>query len=378
MGSAHRGAILLTRCPGCGTTFRLRPEQLGQAQGRVRCGKCSFAFSAVEHRIDTESADEPFPPPAVEETNSLPPLPASAVQFSALGQRKRFVAQPGPATGEFAESGDVDSSSSNGLDGAALAPATDDKPRSDTNSESVAESPPEPAFERNAVADSDATVQVPDLEQPAAADLLESSATSGQAPQAAAPGIDDAEALAESTDHAEGNEAVAEPEFASDYLAGAAAPRNWPWVTGTLLLGAALFVQVAYAYRTELAKNYPAWRPALETACDRLGCTVELPRDAERVSIESSDLNPESDKKRLQLVATLKNRATYPQSYPHLELTLTDVRDQPLVRRVFAPGEYLEKGASASFGPNAEVAVKLMLEIDDVSASGYRVYLFYP
>ncbi|MBK7238495.1 MAG: zinc-ribbon domain-containing protein [Sterolibacteriaceae bacterium] len=35
---------MLTRCPSCGTTFRLRPEQLGQAEGRVLCGKCNFAF----------------------------------------------------------------------------------------------------------------------------------------------------------------------------------------------------------------------------------------------------------------------------------------------------------------------------------------------
>ena len=127
-----------------------------------------------------------------------------------------------------------------------------------------------------------------------------------------------------------------------------------------------------------MARTYPGWRPALESACGRLGCTVELPRDAEQVSIESSELNPESDKKHLQLAATLKNRAAYPQSYPHLELTLTDVRDQPLVRRVFAPGDYLAKDAPPSFSPNTELAVKLMLEIDEVNASGYRVYLFYP
>ena len=259
-----------------------------------------------------------------------------------------------------------------------LLPATADKPRSDTGTELTVESPTEPSVGQNAVADGAAATQAPDLVQPTAVDLVDSNAPSVPAPQAAAPGIDDAEAPAESADDAEGDEAETEPEVASDYLAGAAPPRRWPWVAGTLFLGAALLVQVAYAYRTELAKNYPAWRPALEAACDRMGCKVDLPRDAERVSIESSDLNPESDKKRLQLVAMLKNRATYPQSYPHLELTLTDVRDQPLVRRVFAPGEYLEKGAAGSFGPNAEVAVKLLLEIDDVTASGYRVYLFYP
>ena len=164
----------------------------------------------------------------------------------------------------------------------------------------------------------------------------------------------------------------------ADYLAEAAPARRWPWLVSVLLLAAALLLQLGYAYRTELAKHYPDLRPAMEAACERLGCSVELPREADRISIESSDLNPESDKSRLQLAATLKNRAPYAQSYPHLELTLTDVRNQPLVRRVFAPADYLAKNAPPGFGPNAEVAVKLMLEIDEVNASGYRVYLFYP
>ncbi|MFT4171259.1 MAG: DUF3426 domain-containing protein [Rhodocyclaceae bacterium] len=39
--------MLTTRCPSCGTTFRVRPEQLTARNGRVRCGKCHTAFSAL-------------------------------------------------------------------------------------------------------------------------------------------------------------------------------------------------------------------------------------------------------------------------------------------------------------------------------------------
>lgn len=391
---------MLTRCPSCGTTFRLQPEQLAQAEGRVLCGKCNAAFSAIEHRIDAESTDAPFMAPMPAETDSPPPLPASTAHFRSLGQRKRFVAQAEPTSGESAGSGEARAS---GLDGpddltppagpqdgpaatAAPNPAliaespTEPPPESPTEPfpelpiEPLPERPPVAPIEPDAIPDSGATPQTAEPAPAAGTDGAALEVARDEAAQDAVPEIEIEREPAGLDDRPERDEEAQ----VSDYLAGAAPARSWPWALGTALLGAALLVQLGFAYRTELAKNRPAWRPALEAACERLGCTVELPRDAERVSIESSDLNPESDKKHLQLAATLKNRADYPQSYPHLELTLTDVRNQPLVRRVFAPGEYLAKDAPPSFGPNAELAIKLMLEIDEVNASGYRVYLFYP
>lgn len=386
---------MLTRCPSCATTFRLQPEQLAQAEGRVLCGRCNAAFSAIEHRIDGELSDTPFMAPMPAETDSPLPLPVSAAHFRTLGQRKRFVAQAEQSNGESAGSGEVDANGvdapddlipsadtpvgtpaeAGALNGPFIAePAAESptKPFGGSLIEPFPERPTEPPVVPDAIPESGATLQTPEPAPAAGTDAAVLQATRDEAAQDAVPEIE--QEPAGSADRPETGE-VAE---VSDYLAGAATARNWPWALGTALLGAALLVQLGFAYRTELAKNRPAWRPALEAACEWLGCTVDLPRDAERVSIEASDLNPESDKKHLQLAATLKNRADYPQSYPHLELTLTDVRNQPLVRRVFAPGDYLAKNAPPIFGPEAEVTVKLMLEIDEVNASGYRVYLFYP
>ena len=108
---------------------------------------------------------------------------------------------------------------------------------------------------------------------------------------------------------------------------------------------------------------------------------IPLPRKTDLVSIEASDLHPEPQQKNLLvLAATLKNRAPFVQEYPHLEVTLTDTRDQPMVRRVFAPAEYLAEGANvrAGFAANGDLAVNLWLDTGNVGASGYRLYLFYP
>lgn len=385
---------MLTRCPNCATTFRLRPEQLGQAEGRVRCGKCNFAFSAVEQRIDADPDEQPLAPPASAETNGFPPLPPASPHFSAAGQRKRFVAQPGPE--EEAEpkpvgddptpTGDADTRGAAELELPAppveAPPAAAAAGESLPDSEAPAEPQPEPPFQPDAASDTGAATQPPERTPAAPAEADQSAADYKPLPQAAAPRDalpdDIADALAESTDDDHGDDLPTATVVGADYLAEAAPARRWPWVLSVLLLAAALLLQLGYAYRTELAKYYPDLRPAMEASCERLGCSVELPREADRISIESSDLNPESDKSRLQLAATLKNRAPYAQSYPHLELTLTDVRDQPLIRRVFTPAEYLAKDAPASFAPEAEAPVRLMLEVADTNASGYRLYLFYP
>ncbi len=156
---------------------------------------------------------------------------------------------------------------------------------------------------------------------------------------------------------------------------------TYAWAAAGVLALALLLAQAVYVFRAELALSQPDWRPQLEELCSQLGCDIPLPRKTDLVSIEASDLHPDSQQKNLLvLAATLKNRATFVQEYPHLEVTLTDTRDQPMLRRVFAPAEYLAEGANvrAGFAANGDLAVNLWLDTGNVGASGYRLYLFYP
>ncbi|MEE2729689.1 MAG: DUF3426 domain-containing protein [Pseudomonadota bacterium] len=49
---------LLTKCPHCGTTFRLTQAQLDIAGGAVRCGACYQVFHAAEHIVKTSVVEE--------------------------------------------------------------------------------------------------------------------------------------------------------------------------------------------------------------------------------------------------------------------------------------------------------------------------------
>lgn len=156
-------------------------------------------------------------------------------------------------------------------------------------------------------------------------------------------------------------------------------PPRWPWVIGSLLAAGVLAVQGLLHFRTELAVLAPEIRPALTMLGDAFGLDIGQPRRIELIGIETSDLSPDKDQPgRLQLTATLRNRAPFAQAWPHLELTLTDARDRPVLRRALAPAEYLPPAPAKGFPARGEQAVQLVIELTDTTAAGYRLYLFYP
>ncbi len=157
--------------------------------------------------------------------------------------------------------------------------------------------------------------------------------------------------------------------------------RRWPWLAGALLLLLLLLAQAAYQYRSAIVLLVPETKPYAAALCASLGCDLPLPRRVELISIDASDLQADTTNPSVMvLTATLKNRAIFNQQHPSLELTLTDAQDQPVVRRVLAPADYLGKAANAQagFGANAEIAIKVFIEGSQVKATGYRLYLFYP
>lgn len=168
----------------------------------------------------------------------------------------------------------------------------------------------------------------------------------------------------------------------ADEIPGTPPPkRRRVGVLVALLLALTLLAQATYFFRIELAAHLPGLKPLLTQYCALLACTVELPQKAELMSIESSEL--ESDRVQSNLItlhALLRNRATFTQSYPSLELTLTDLQDHAIARRVFHPADYLQAGNEVpkGFAANRELEIALRMDTTDLKPSGYRLFLFYP
>jgi predicted Zn finger-like uncharacterized protein len=80
-----------TRCPACGTAFRIYPHHLAARDGQVRCGKCATIFDA---RSALETQDEPIEVPAA----PMPPpiaTPSHAPERAeALAQIEAVASQP--------------------------------------------------------------------------------------------------------------------------------------------------------------------------------------------------------------------------------------------------------------------------------------------
>jgi predicted Zn finger-like uncharacterized protein len=146
-----------------------------------------------------------------------------------------------------------------------------------------------------------------------------------------------------------------------------------------LLLLGAFALQVVAHDRDRIAATNPSARGALLVLCDWLGCKVQSVRQIESVVIDSSSfVKVRADVYRLNF--TLKSTAAISLAVPALELTLTDLQDQAVVRRVLLASE-LGAGIEV-LGAGAELTAVLPVAVKPGGAneriSGYRLLAFYP
>lgn len=314
-----------TRCPRCQTIFRITPEQLQARGGKVRCGHCQAVFNALERLVE-----EP-PAPAVP--------PATKINIPEAQAPK-----PPPA----------------------VEPAPQPEPLPEPQPE------PEPEFEPEAAQEAAAADHASAVEPPPEEIPEETPEETTQAAREA--GLVAARELAETPGYNRWSAGALAPSPTAG-LEAEHRPARWPFILASVLLAAGLALQLAYHFRTELVLRLPG----LEAAFTALDIAIPLPRQVDLVSIEASDLQSDSARGLLVLQATLKNRASYAQAWPALELTLTDARDVVVARRVLEASDYLPSTAdSRAFAANSETSLRLWIESKDVAAAGYRLYVFYP
>lgn len=347
-----------TRCPDCGTIFRVTSEQLRRKAGKVRCGHCQSVFNAFDQWQSDSDEPEDQPSPAEVENSSVEhPQTDSASAVESL----TVEAEP-----DF--SGEVDAS-------------TEDQV------EEIIEVLPLEMIE-------DDVAEVPnDLATPMEAEPVSEPVTEVHAPHEEIAPDEHFETPEESTQAAREAGLVAARELndttaynrwaagtlASDGLGGfggePAKRAVWPFVLVSMLLTVALLGQLLFYFRSEIVLRMPSSAALYQL----VSVDIPLPRNPALVSIETSDLQSDNARGLFVLQATLKNRADYPQAWPALELSLTDTNDSVVSRRVMYAAEYLPPGtASDAFPANGEVAVRLWIEAKEIGASGYRLYIFYP
>ncbi|QEZ47788.1 DUF3426 domain-containing protein [Cupriavidus oxalaticus] len=190
-------------------------------------------------------------------------------------------------------------------------------------------------------------------------------------------------------------EPPAGPVFAPDFLrhtrerereraparSRAPAPRTlWYVAAAVLALGAA--VQAVYLARSPLAGQFPMLRPALEAACAPFGCDVPPWRDIDALRIETSQLQRlDEGGDAYMLAVTLRNLGRASTALPAIELVMTDLQDQLLLRRVLQPADYLDPSQKAFATEGLRAGMELPVRVrfrTQQAPSNYRVLIFYP
>ncbi|NPC56111.1 DUF3426 domain-containing protein [Caenimonas soli] len=313
---------LITRCPACGTMFKVVPDQLRISEGWVRCGHCADVFDAAAHLQpdDQEVA-------ATESSPSLQPtVPASLA---------------GP------ESEDFPPSVHSEIDESLLSEAPDSTQLYE-EAQALRETPLDQPFELRRQDPGDAVPQPP---------------VSVRAQLEPEPELHELSFVRQAR----------REEFWQRRGVRATA------LVALTILGAMLALQVVLHDRDRLAASDPGLRPLLARLCQPLNCSVRSPRQIDSLAIDSSAFTKlAGDSYRLSV--TLKNQASTEVAMPALELTLTDAQDQAVVRRVLMPTELGTHPGVIAAGSEWSGAVVLTVAANGAGAriAGYRLLAFYP
>lgn len=316
---------MYTSCPTCHTVFRMHPDQLGVANGLVRCGVCDQSFLALGRLYERLDDVPRVTPPAdvvPDETEALAPPLSSALSPT----------EPAPV-----------------------------EPSAPPSRPAVPSTAPEPlsAEEPGPVTEPLARDETPPAEV---------TVTAG--PQRSEPVVPQGPALEEGAEEPELHVFADDmpPILKADLEAEAQRRPAGVVVLGTLaalILMAGLGVQYVYYQRAALADN-PSVRPWLVRLCSVVGCELPLPRDPQRIELLSRDVHSDPDAdKALLISATFVNRAPFRQAYPLLGVRFSNVAGTLIAARYFTPSEYLPPGSSADTGIASGATVHVTLAVSD-------------
>ena len=336
---------LIARCPACQTWYKVVPDQLRISDGWVRCGTCGEIFDVSRQLIEADSELPADPAPTDAQELPLQPLTAKPAM-----EEDASTSLSEPATVELLPSyGDE----------APVVPAPTEVFQPDV----------QPDARPDVSWDSAALLIKPSVESEA-----EAVPEGGYEPK---PGVAEAVAVAVVP--------VPVAETVSFMRAPAVSPdthrlgKRLLWGVLSILLLFGILLQGMYRERDQLAALKPEIKPALQAFCKVFGCRISPLQRIEALVLDSATFH-QVDPETFQLHLVVKNKTQLALALPAVELTLTDLADQPVMRRVLTPAEL---GATAQMIAatdewSATANLRVKADTAQARALGYRLLLFYP
>jgi len=360
---------LATKCPQCGSLFRVVADQLKLRGGLVRCGQCRTVFDAIGSLTYVDEGT--LTPTGAVSAGSATSGPATtAVSAPTRGRTPRDTRTSkalGPTTTLRIAPGLAPVATISSLPPLALSPAA-----------SSSEPPARSKRRKDRIEDlALSEAGVPTLLAPGA---TRPRADTEQAPSAEGIEVIEMPAIAEPSAEPAATE---EPAF---IRASRRAPRRGfsiVFSVGVMLLVLIAAAQLAVIFRADLLARVPASRPVLAQLCEAFGCTLGWSTQPDQLAVIGSELQALPGVDVLELTATVRNRASFTQALPALEVTLTDTRNQPIARKVFTPADYLAAAGEPrtridqGLAAGADFTIRVFFEARGVQAAGFLVYPFF-
>jgi predicted Zn finger-like uncharacterized protein len=312
---------MLTTCTECGTRFRLSGEQLRQADGQVRCGRCGKVFDAFIHLHGDDGT--PWSVPTDDETDAktAQPLPR----------------EPAPSEEPVGEADDLlgDTDDLPAAAAGRIEPRMDDLFADLDTGNELPETLPELEHQRD-VSD-ELAQELGDLEP----------------------------------------ERLPDTELPPHDHLVAPRPRRRHrllWGAGCILLALLLVAQLVNVNRQALSRNLVIG-PSLRALYTLLGHPLAAPQALDAWQISNTNVTSDPDAAiALSITGSLANTADFSQTWPLLRVELTDRYGDVLRVRDFQPSQYLP-AAQVSSLPAPGSAAHFRIDVVDPGpdAVGFQV-----
>lgn len=364
---------MLTQCPHCLTLFRIGPEQLKVAAGKVRCSRCNQVFNALQ-RLEEHPA--PFLQSERTDGEDFWQDDDGGLSDTDSGSSAWQAGSTADDDGQFTRADAYPEDEE---------PGTDDMDASelalDTGSDFILEQDDgletEPEYfatdtesQMSALLDQDSasTLLAEEEADEAGAEIVDfvrsEDATSDE--DETPPGYDFGDSILkdEALDLEEGKPdydsvpsfraSVDEPPQSQLPVADESVftfeavtepvkrkPGSRLWLLGSFILLLLLGGQIAWQFRESLIR-YDAGRQTLAVLCKVAGCRVPIRRATDKIIIQGRNLSTHPDQPDvLFMQLSMVNSAAFEQPFPKVQLSLFNDKGKLIARRTFAPDEYL-------------------------------------
>lgn len=154
---------------------------------------------------------------------------------------------------------------------------------------------------------------------------------------------------------------------------------NLFWNIGVALLLMIFILQYSYSMRDDLAR-YPELRPWIQKLCDIAQCDVPMQQNVDLIRLTHRDITIHPRVKGALLInAVFVNNANFTQSFPLMQISLSDINGRIIAKRRFQPTEYLDADVNIRRGMAPNNPVQIVLEIADPGkdAVNFEFSFFY-